>query len=284
MVNTTRSFTRPGVEGAVRLVELVDSDLDHARQVWRDVESKYPEMIAEKGGKKLKLLEEFCQDLGDGLREKLANPASDDFHISQEQLLKIVEWKFAKGKPRYALMKHLNANTETTIQDCSSRAFNIVSDKEKDSDLIIKKSIDTLCELKGVGPATASAILCLLRPDLFSFMDDEVIESLYANKRGYTFAIYRQVNQRCTELANVLLDDYWNPWRVGRALWTASKLYAANDEHFLTLLTIDNDQDDQTSTNTKKTSKSIKNKKKTTTITQEKNEQNINPRRKRRKR
>ena len=283
MVNSARSFTRPGVEGAVKLVELVDSsDLDHARKVWRDVESKYPEMIAEKGGKKLKQLEDFCQDLSSEFREKIENiGSSNDFYISQEQLLKIVEWKFAKGKPRYALMKHLTANTESAIKDCSSRAFSITSDKEKDSELIIKESIDTLCELKGVGPATASAILCLLRPDLFSFMDDEVIESLYDKKRGYTFAIYRQVNQRCTELATILLDDdYWNPWRVGRALWTASKLYAANDEHFLTLLMIDQ----QNAKTSKKTSRSKDNEKIKKATTQEKNEQNANPRRKRRKR
>eukprot|EP00560_Eucampia_antarctica_P004356 CAMPEP_0197841474 /NCGR_PEP_ID=MMETSP1437-20131217/46202_1 /TAXON_ID=49252 ORGANISM="Eucampia antarctica, Strain CCMP1452" /NCGR_SAMPLE_ID=MMETSP1437 /ASSEMBLY_ACC=CAM_ASM_001096 /LENGTH=288 /DNA_ID=CAMNT_0043451239 /DNA_START=13 /DNA_END=877 /DNA_ORIENTATION=- len=287
---TKTSYTRPGVQGAVLLVNLVTNDEENASTAWRNVESNYSKMIIEKGGTKLKILDEYRECLAKSLKEKIES--GTECFIGQAELLKLVEWKFAKGKPRLALMKYLNANSEkevkhfslrafsriqilnkdkdnrdnikgsigslceleavgpaTTsaihylilpdlfisrmeicereteaclneisnansekqVKDSSLRAFSGIQELNKDSHDNIKGSINSLCELKGVGPATASAILCMVRPDLISFMDDEVIECLYDGKRGYTYKIYEKVNQRCTELANALGDD-WTPW------------------------------------------------------------------------
>ena len=107
-----------------------------------------------------------------------------------------------------------------------------------------------------MGPATASAILCLYRPDAFAFMDDEVIECLYDGKRGYTLKIYAAVNDRCGEIAAELNEaptgggnevdgeagsssekkEKWTSFRVGKALWTVATMSAASDEDGLSFV------------------------------------------------
>jgi len=107
-----------------------------------------------------------------------------------------------------------------------------------------KGAIDAFCKLKGVGPATASALLCLYKPDMFAFMDDEIIECLYEGTRGYTVKIYLDVNQKCCELAKALnkiekeKKKLWTPCRVGKTLWTAARIAAtcATKEEDLTLV------------------------------------------------
>ena len=116
-------------------------------------------------------------------------------------------------------------------------------------------AINHLCELNGVGPATASAILCLIKPEHFAFMDDEVIECLLPNKkRGYTLGIYMEVNGRCREIADELnlarrkkkrkrnveevttdgpSSEEWTCCKVGKAIWACAIMSATNDEYGL---------------------------------------------------
>mmetsp|Transcript_15696 Transcript_15696/g.28548 ORF Transcript_15696/g.28548 Transcript_15696/m.28548 type:complete len:267 (-) Transcript_15696:1348-2148(-) len=210
-IMTKSTYTRPGVAAAARLASI------ESLTIWKRTESQYSDMISEKGGDKLLSLDKFCDELG----EKLTG-MTEPF-ISEEELFKVVEWKFAKGKPRYALMKYLKANGEDSIKKASREAFASVDEDD------IQASINKFCQLKGVGPATASAILSLYKPDLFSFMDDEVIECLFDGKRGYTLKIYMAVNNKCAELATTL-GSAWTPRRVGKALWTASRICASGGD------------------------------------------------------
>lgn len=207
-----KNYTRAGVEDAARLAAL-DDDVE----TWEQVEGRYKEMIVQKGVKDLEKLDDSCDRLGERLRT-MKNPA-----ISKDDLLEVVAWKFGKGKPRYALMQYLKANTEDDVNQISLDSF-VMADKED-----VRGAINEMSKLKGVGPATASALLSLYRPQLFSFMDDEIIECLYNGKRGYTLAIYLEVNQKCCDLATKL-GEGWTPRRVGRALWTAARIKASGGE------------------------------------------------------
>ena len=207
------SYTRPGVAAAARLANL---DGPNRAEVWEKIGARYDDMIAEKGGKKLKDLDQFCEELA---KTKLRGEGAA---ITKDDLLMVVEWKFAKGKPRYALMKHLNSNTESSVLEASRKAFAASSGGNA------KDAINEMCVLRGVGPATASAVLSLHRGDLFSFMDDEVIEAIYDGKRGYTLKIYLEVNSRCAELAKELGEDF-TPRGIGRTLWTAARLCASGE-------------------------------------------------------
>lgn len=212
-----KKYSREGVEAAVRLA----TETDEA--IWTLVETKYDEMIAAKGGSELVKLDQFCQ-------EKLISmkTAPEKTTISKSDLLKIVDWKFRVGKPRHALMKHLRVNTDQQVKTHAKAGFELADEGRA------KEAILEVSKLRGVGPATSSAILCLYNPNMFVFMADEVIECLYPGKRGYTAAIYHSVNDKCIELAETL-GDKWNARRVGRALWTAARISAEGGEDVMVL-------------------------------------------------
>jgi hypothetical protein len=202
-------YTRPGVEAAVRLAQRPDD-----KALWERVEGQYSAMIQDKGGYKLTQLDSFCENLGEAFRGKNSTVSKDDF-------LRLIDWKFTKGKPRHALKKLLNSNSAQDIE----QAWNEATAKATDDD--IKGAIDSFSVLKGVGPATASAFLSLYKPESFMFMDDEVIECLHEGTRGYTVKIYLELNEKCINLGKEL---GWTPRKVGRALWTAARIHASGGE------------------------------------------------------
>lgn len=202
-------YTRPGVEAAVRLAQRPGD-----KELWERVEGQYSAMIEDKGGYKLNQLDSFSENLGEALRGKNSTLSKDDF-------IRLIDWKFTKGKPRHALKRLLNSNSEQDIED----AWNEATAKAIGND--IKGAIDSFSILKGVGPATASAFLSLYKPECFAFMDDEVIECLHEGKRGYTVKVYLELNEKCINLGKEL---GWTPRKVGRALWTAARIHASGGD------------------------------------------------------
>jgi len=239
----TKHYTRPGVEAAARLVSLQPMS-DHVDK-WERASSHYAAMIKAKGGAKLVKLDKER----DGLAKTwMTNSALGDDEakcMTKDQLLNvIIEWKFAKGKPRHALKPLLKSNSDASVITAATRAFETAdgipeNDASGEYTKQISSAMKEMCELKGVGPATASAILSLYRPDIFAFMDDEVIECLYDRKRGYTLKIYMEVNDRCREIATEFNmarrsdgdgSSEWTPFKVGKSLWTLATMSATNDE------------------------------------------------------
>jgi hypothetical protein len=269
-----RNYTRPGVEASA-LLQSLSPIFDHVG-VWDRSLSHYAAMIRAKGGAKLVELDARREDLPlaqccDRSWPLIADndkaPAAEAMSLTKEHLLDVmVEWKFLKGKPRNALRPLLKSNTDASVATASRRAFVAadgipkitVSDADNRNDYAkeITAAMNHLCEIRGVGPATASAVLCLYRPDVFAFMDDEVIECLYDGKRGYTLKIYLEVNDRCREIASQLnmarkerKDDSegssssssssgggWTPCKVGKALWTVAMMSANDDERGLSTI------------------------------------------------
>lgn len=88
------------------------------------------------------------------------------------------------------------------------------------------QAITVLAELKGVGVATASALVAPLRGSL-PFMDDVPIE-LSNPVRDYTAPIYRRMRTYLMDLASSL-GDQWDAEKVGKALWTAAVLDVSSD-------------------------------------------------------
>eukprot|EP00594_Rhizosolenia_setigera_P003380 CAMPEP_0178942258 /NCGR_PEP_ID=MMETSP0789-20121207/1892_1 /TAXON_ID=3005 /ORGANISM="Rhizosolenia setigera, Strain CCMP 1694" /LENGTH=292 /DNA_ID=CAMNT_0020621643 /DNA_START=15 /DNA_END=893 /DNA_ORIENTATION=- len=225
--------TRPGVTAGIKLIKSLEeeentNEKEKSLKIWETIESQYDEMILEKGGTKLKELDNYCNNLSNKLSLKQQQ------NITKENLLKIIEWKFTKGKPRNALWGRLRSNTDQAVKEASQESFSKVIAVNNDDveDCVISNAIESMCVLNGVGPATASAILSLYSSKNFAFMDDEVIESvLYNKKRAYTLKIYLEMNEKCMQIADVLNNinesDEWNARRVGRAIWTACLLSAS---------------------------------------------------------
>lgn len=67
-------------------------------------------------------------------------------------------------RPR--LLDFVSALDEDLVKSASQKAFQSLPD--------LSKAISELTVLKGVGPATASAVLAAYAPDIAPFMSDEV--------------------------------------------------------------------------------------------------------------
>lgn len=247
------NYTRPGVDAAVRLSQMIYNIND--LNIWLSIEKRYKDMMELKGGIKLLELDLYCEQL---MNEYNTRPM---IIFNKNDLMQLIQWKFTKGKPRYPLIKQIESNSDETVQKCVKNAF-IEASKTTNSNVANKKAIEYICQLKGIGPATASAILSLYQPHIYSFMDDEIIEALYDKKRGYTIPIYLAVNERCIQISNQLnsllsttslpnkhkkdssttttstdsSNIIWTPRRVGQTLWTAAKLASTENEVDITLL------------------------------------------------
>ena len=207
------STKRPGVAGAVELSKSLDISLwERVEKQWMDIASKDTLRLEDKANQ---------------LGEELKNGRS--FLTKKELLEIIVPWKFSVGKARPALWKLLKSNSKEAVEQYTkaglSMAREIPATEWSTSISAIKSALQCLTNLQGVGPATASVILSLVRPDVFCYMYDECIDC-FLPKRTYTMPVYLQCQSACQSIASTL---GWNCARVARTLWTAARVRAAGN-------------------------------------------------------
>jgi hypothetical protein len=122
------------------------------------------------------------------------------------------------------LMKLVRSNAATTVKTITSEAIRSCdASAEKDP-------ISILSQLKGIGPATASAILSVVPAcgGRYPFMADEAMEAS-GLKLEYTPKAYRKF----TEILNDKAASLGTPWTaelVGRALWAHALTATLNDD------------------------------------------------------
>lgn len=146
----------------------------------------------------------------------IARSGRDPSHLRLDELAKVMKWKLTRGKFR-PLQKLVESNAPKDVQNATSRALQCLSEDKWE------ESFAHLTRLKGIGVATASAVLCIFRPDLCPFMADEVMESATDSGRDYTMPVYRKMRDSLIRKAEALGSD-WTAEKVGKALWTAAIL------------------------------------------------------------
>lgn len=121
----------------------------------------YPSYISEK-----------LQPLDENRYETIPALLKSQSYLQKDDLLKLVDWKLSHGKFRPSLRKLVDSNSPETITETTGRAISLLHSKPED----VKAPLNILCELKGIGPATASLVLSCADPEGTVFFGDEVME------------------------------------------------------------------------------------------------------------
>ncbi|CAG0881739.1 unnamed protein product [Darwinula stevensoni] len=164
----------------------------------------------------LKLDKWYQEELPKNLRQR-----DKDKHLTHDELVQCMKWKLARGKFRPRLKELVQMNTPRHVQSESKKAFRALLKKDD-----VSSAIQALCNLKGVGPAMASAILAAGCPERIPFMADECLLSVPGSEGiDYTLKEYLTFLEQISEVVKRL--NRQSGHTEGKASWTAHKVELA---------------------------------------------------------
>ena len=132
-------------------------------------------------------------------------------HITHAELVRVTEWKMARGVWRAPNLILVQSNDSAAVVSASTDAFASIPHPTA--------PISALATLAGVGPATASAVVAAYAPAEYPFFDELVAAQVPAlEKVAWTLGFYGRYASALRTRAQQL-GDAWNPAMVERALW-----------------------------------------------------------------
>ncbi|KAI5655145.1 hypothetical protein M9H77_32332 [Catharanthus roseus] len=180
--------------------------------LWKAAVSSYKSQIESLNKPNLVSLDDFyTNELPILIKQRNPNP-----HITTPELSKLMQWKLTRGKWRPRLLDFASSLDDDVVKSASQKAFQAFPD--------VSKAVTELTVLKGVGPATASAILAAYAPDIAPFMSDEAMEAAIGNTKDYTLKNYlvfvKRLQAKSEELTRE--GDPFTPSDVEKALWSSA--------------------------------------------------------------
>jgi hypothetical protein len=177
-----------------------------APERWRQALDRYEDVVAAQGVARLAELDRWYRDELPGAIGARRPP-----HVTLSELVRLTEWKMARGV---------------------WRAPNLVLVRGNDADAVVRTSgealaqaphptapIRALATLAGVGPATASAVAAAHAPQVYPFFDELVAAQVPdLGTVAWTLGYYGRYAAALRERAERLGAD-WTPVMVERALW-----------------------------------------------------------------
>ncbi len=134
--------------------------------------------------------------------------------VTRAELVEVVRWKMKRGEWRARNLSLVQGNSDERVRAASTAAFEAVPHP--------RQPLAILSQLDGVGPATASAVLLALRPELYPFFDDLVARSVPSlDEPKFTLPYYLRYAEALQARAASLAED-WSAHAVGQALWAAA--------------------------------------------------------------
>ncbi|MGB7294576.1 MAG: hypothetical protein WBC70_03230 [Candidatus Aminicenantales bacterium] len=134
-----------------------------------------------------------------GEEEELRANFRKSRHITKEELIRIVKWKFQgrlEGRQK-RILKLLNTVDDEFIIDLSRLAF-----KAKDD----KKRVKLLCTIDGVGTAVASTILAFYNPENYGVFDIHAWRELFGKEPNTLFTDTKSVFRFFDSLREIALE------------------------------------------------------------------------------
>lgn len=182
---------------------------DDGRDAWADALGCYPGVVAAQGVKPLVALDAWVRE---ELPARIA--ARRPPHVTHDELVKVTEWKMARGVWRARNLALVRGNGPALVERVSTDALSQVGDE--------RAPIELLAELDGVGPATASAIAAAAAPEIYPFFDELVAAQVPGlGKVAFTIPYYLRYAAALRDRAAALGGD-WTAATVERALWAHS--------------------------------------------------------------
>ncbi|KAI7747569.1 hypothetical protein M8C21_010283 [Ambrosia artemisiifolia] len=179
---------------------------------WKEALSSYDSTINSMNKPDLVSLDNFyTKELPSIIHQRNPNP-----YITTPELSKLMKWKLTRGKWRPRLLDFVSSIDEETVKSASEKAFKALPE--------VSKAISELTVLKGVGPATASAVLAAYAPDVAPFMSDEAMVAALGNSKDYTLKQYLVFVDKLQAKAKELSaeGEVFTPSDVERALWSSA--------------------------------------------------------------
>lgn len=194
---------------------------DYAK--WQNMDKKYEMVIA----KIAKTKKQDLNSLDAWYVNEFSSSLQSQQYMTQLQASKLMTWKLCKGKFRPRLQKFIDELSDSDVKDATTKGIACL--KSGDT----KAAFKHFTALKGVGPATASAIAAAYDGN-YPFMGDEALEAVAAiiGKRVYTMPHYLEfkvlLEKKAAWLNEKSIGIKWDAQRVQRCLYTAA--YADNSD------------------------------------------------------
>ncbi len=173
---------------------------------WQQAIGRYVDVIARQDVAKLPELDRWYRN---ELPRAIASRTSP--HITHDELVRLTEWKMARGVWRAPNLVLVRGNPAEHVVDVSTAALARIPH--------LTQPVATLATLAGVGPATASAVTAAHKPAIYPFFDELVAGQIpLLGKVAWTLGYYGKYAVALRKRAAELGGD-WTPVLVERALW-----------------------------------------------------------------
>jgi hypothetical protein len=173
---------------------------------YREALDRYDDVIARQDVARLPELDRWYRD---ALPPAIA--ARTPAHVTHDELVRLTEWKMARGVWRAPNLVLVRGNAPDAVAATSAEALAAIPHPTA--------PIAKLATLAGVGPATASAVAAAVAPARYPFFDELVAAQLPAlGKVAWTMGYYGRYAAALRERAESLGGE-WTPALVERALW-----------------------------------------------------------------
>ena len=188
---------------------------------WRAALDAYDERLAALNHPKLLTLDSwFRHELPSAVRSR------DPPRLLARELVELVDWKMTRGKVRPNLLNYAKAHAAKTVEDASAAALRALDDvlaNKKPAASALESALAPLIALKGIGPATASAVLAAATEHLPMMSDELIAVALPATSSSDTYSAARLVALAKAARAKGLKTGL-TPREVERAVYSAAAI------------------------------------------------------------